>query len=434
MVLKRLVLLLAVFGIWSTQLRAELMIEITKGSDSALPIAVVPFENRTKTALPDDMQMVIANDLQRSGDFNTLPTSRMLSLPSSSDQVYYRDWRLLGQSYVLVGYVKYLPQNDKYEVGYELMDVIGQKRLLGEILTGDKSSFRALAHYISDAVYEKITGIRGIFSTKIAFITYNVLNGGKKEYRLQIADADGKNAQTLYKSNEPIMSPAWSRDGKKLAYSAFHNRRPAIYVQDLATGKRQKVAAYRGLNSAPDWSPDGKSLIVTLSKDSSADLYRLDLASRNLERLTTQPDIDTEASWNPVNPNQIVFTSDRSGSPQVYKMNLTDKVPVRVTFDGSYNARPRFSYDGKEIYFVHRVNGDFHIASLNLKTGEQRVLTSTPLDESPSVAPNGQMLIYVKRRRGKGVLAVISVDKKSNYFLPSDQGDVKEPVWSPYLR
>ncbi len=416
----------------STSVMAELMIEITKGSDSALPIAIVPFAKQGGLTVPEDIARVISNDLQRSGDFDTLATSRMLSLPSAMEQIHYRDWRLLGQNYVLVGQVSYDAGTQRFRVQYELVDVHGQKRLIGEILSAPGSGLRKLAHLIADKVYEAITGVRGAFSTKIAYITLKNLAGGKQEYRLQVADADGQNAYTLFKSHEPILSPAWSNDGQHLAYQSFHSGRPAIYIQHVKSGGQRKVTGFKGLNSAPMWSPDDSHLVMTLSKDGNAEIYTYDLRNNSLDRLTNHYAIDTEASWSP-DGKELVFTSDRSGKPQIYRMNLRDRKPQRLTFEGRYNARPRFSVDGKSLYYVHQVNGDFHIAAINMATGENRVLTSTPLDESPSVAPNGRMIIYATNRNDKGVLAVVSVDGGAKYFLPSDYGDVKEPAWSPFL-
>ena len=416
--------------------RAELTIEITKGSDTALPISVVPFANKTGTAIPHDISLIIKNNLQRSGDFDTLPVQRMLSLPDSMSQVFYRDWRMLGQSYVLVGKVQYIASTKQYDISFELIDVVSQSRLAGEIVSTTEAGLRKAAHYISDIVYQKIMGVKGAFSTKIAYITKKELTQNKQEYRLQIADADGYGERTLFRSNEPMLSPAWSNDGQHLAYVSFHSGRPAIYIQHVGSAHQRKIAGYPGLNDSPMWSPDDSSLLMTLSKDGNAELYRFDLATSRLDRLTNHYRIDTEGSWSP-DGKKVVFTSDRGGQTQVYQMKLSDLAPQRLTFKGVYNARPRYSRDGESIYFVHKAesgggNG-FHIASINLKTNEQRVLTSTSLDESPSLAPNGRMIIYSTLRNNKKVLAVVSVDGGAKYFIPSSYGDVLEPAWSPFL-
>jgi len=414
---------------------AELMIEITQGSDSAIPIAIVPFTNKSAGAIPENIYKIISGDLQRSGEFEPLPTNRMLSLPNSAKAVYYRDWRLLKQNYLLIGNIEYSKYTKTYKIQYELFDVNQQQRIIGEEVSGGEKSLRNLAHHISDAVYEAVTGVRGAFSTKIAYITLqdSPAAKGKLEYRLQVADADGRRSFTLLKTSEPIISPSWSPDGKQLAYVSFESGRPAIYTQLIKSGKRTLVSSFKGLNGAPAWSPDGKRLALTLSKDGNAEIYRLDLASKKLERYTRHYGIDTEASWSP-DGHSVVFTSDRSGTPQVYRMNIYDLEPERLTFEGRYNARPRFSEDGDSIFFVHQSNGSFNIATMNLKTGNQITLTETPLDESPSLAPNDRMLIYSTQRGRKGVLAVVSVDGRSKYFLPSAFGDVREPAWSPFLR
>ena len=412
---------------------AELTIEITKGSDSALPISVVPFANRSGQPLPEQITRVVANDLQRSGDFDVLPTSKMLSLPNSSSQIHYRDWRLLGQNYVLVGEVALDTSSGNYKVTYELVDIYQQKRILGEVLSASGEGLRKLSHRISDRVYEAVTGVRGAFSTRIAYVTSKRLTASKTEYRLQVSDADGQNSFTLFKSREPMLSPAWSNDAQHLAYVSFHSGRPAIYIQHIKSGQQRKVTGFRGINSSPMWSPDDSKLLMTLSKDGNAEIYSFDLASATLTRLTNHYGIDTEASWSP-DGERIVFTSNRGGgSPQIYQMTLRDLVPQRISFQGSYNARPRFSRDGKSIYYVHQSNGGFHIASMDTETLENIILTSTPLDESPSVSPNGRMIIYSTKLKGKGVLAVVSVDGGAKYFLPSEHGDVKEPAWSPFL-
>jgi TolB protein len=416
--------------------KAELTIEITKGSDSALPIAVVPFANKGAAAVPYDVSRIIANDLQRSGDFDTLSTSKMLSLPGSYNQVHFRDWRMLGQSYVLIGHVDYIAETQKYAVNYELVDVVSQARLVGEVVETTSKGLRKLAHYISDVIYEKITGVRGAFSTKIAYITLKQLTKSRQEYRLKVSDADGQGEYTLFKSSEPMLSPAWSNDGQHLAYVSFHSGRPAIYIQHVRSGHQRKVTAYKGLNDSPMWSPDDASLLMTLSKHGNAEIYSFDLATGKLDRLTDHYRIDTEASWSPDGKN-VVFTSDRGSGTQVYRMSLSDRIPERLTFDGRYNARPRYSRDGESIFFVHKstVRGDsgFHIASIDIESGEQQVLTSTSLDESPSLAPNGRMIMYSTLRGNKKVLAVVSIDGGSKYFLPSSHGDVLEPAWSPYL-
>lgn len=417
----------------SLSAQAELTIEITKGSDAAVPLAVVPFAKSGNLTVPQDVSTIVANDLQRSGDFDVLPTRKMLSLPSSSNQIHYRDWRLLGQNYVVVGEIARTPGSQNYQVTYELIDIYQQKRVAGEVLSASAKSLRKLAHRISDSIYEAITGVEGAFSTRIAYITSKRLTKDKSEYRLQVADADGQNSFTLFKSHSPILSPAWSNDAQHLAYVSFHSGRPAIYIQHIQSGQQRKLTNFKGINSSPMWSPDDRQLVMTLSKDGNAEIYTMNLATKALKRLTNHYGIDTEASWAP-DGQSVVFTSNRGGgNPQIYQMSLNDRYAERLTFEGRYNARPRFSRDGKSIYYVHQSNGQFHIAEIDLESQHNRILTSTPLDESPSVAPNGRMIIYSTKLNGKGVLAVVSVEGGAKYFLPSDHGEVKEPAWSPFL-
>lgn len=426
-----LLVLLALF--FSASARAELTVEVTRGSDSAIPIAIVPFANNAGRALPEDVSLVISNNLTRSGEFETLSTSKMLSLPSSSSEIHYRDWKLLGQSYLLVGSTDVDPERRVYRITYELIDVYQQTRIAGAAFSATAKSLRTVAHRISDAVYEAITGVRGAFSTQIAYVTSRDLTKTKREYRLQVADADGSNAFTVFKSPEPILAPAWSNDRERLAFVSFHSGRPAIYVQKIKTGEQRKVSGFQGINSSPAWSPDDKKLLLTLSKDGNAEIYELNLVNNDLRRLTNHFGIDTEASWSP-DGEKIVFTSNRGGGkPQIYQMSVDDLRPVRLTFEGRYNARARYSSDGKSVHYVHQVDGQFHIATIDLETGENRVLTSTQFDESPSLAPNGRMIIYATKLEGKGVLSVVSVDGGSKYHLPSTWGDVTEPAWSPFL-
>lgn len=428
MVKKLLVfLLISLAPMWS---RADLVIEITKGVKAALPISVVPFANVTGQALGEDVASIVSEDLLRSGDFAPLPRARMLSLPSSGDQVYFRDWSILGQRNLLIGKITFDAATGLYKTQYELYDVQSQTRLVGKVLTGKKTQLRDMAHAIADTVYETLTGEPGVFSTQIAYVTLEQ-SGNNVQYKLEVADADGQRSKLIFRSDMPIMSPSWSPDGKKLAYVSFESGRPAIFIQDKLTGVRTLIANYSGLNSAPAWSPDGTRLAVTLSKDGNAEIYILDLGLSDLRRLTNHWAIDTEPSWSPDGKN-IVFTSDRGGGPQVYMMDSTKGQARRLTFEGVYNARPRFSLDGKSIYYVHQHRG-FNLASLDLETGLNTILTETDMDESPSVAPNGSMIIYATQKQGKGVLAVVGINSGSKYTLPARFGDVREPAWSPFL-
>ncbi len=426
-------------GLWSLVLAlllsagpasAELLIRITEGADAAIPLSVVPFAESGAMPAGDNVSTIIRDDLAMSGEFRPLPPEKMLSLPSKGDEVFFRDWRMLGQRYVLVGQMQ--REGDRVSARYELFDVNRESRLLGETASAPVSNIRTLAHHISDKVYEAITGVPGAFSTRLAYVTLQNVNG-KPLYKLQVSDVDGKRARIRLDSREPILSPAWSPDGKQLAYVSFESSKPAIYLHELSSGKRTRIAEFKGLNSAPAWSPDGRSLLLTLSKDGNAEIYKMDIASRSLKRLTNHWSIDTEATWDH-RGRGIFFTSDRSGGPQVYYMESEGAEPRRITFGSRYNARPRPSADGKYVYYVHQREGAFHIARTNLETGEETVLTRTKLDESPSVSPNGRMLIYATQQNGQSVLTVISADGGANYTLPASEGDVRDPAWSPISR
>lgn len=425
----RLISVVLVIVLLSGQARAELLIRITKGADSAIPVAVVPFSTQGSAIPGANIGDIVREDLAMSGEFKPLAPERMLSLPSRSDNVYYRDWSMLGQRYLLVGELS--REGDTVKARYELLDVNREQRLLGETATAKIGGLRQLGHYISDKVYEAITGVPGAFSTRLAYVTLET-QGKKRIYKLQVSDVDGKNSKVRLRSDEPILSPTWSPDGKSLAYVSFETGKPAIYIHELASGKRTKMASFPGLNSAPDWSPDGRSLLLTLSKDGNAEIYKMDIATRALKRLTNHWSIDTEPSWKS-DGKGFVFTSDRSGGPQVYYKSSEDADPKRLTFGSRYNARPRFSPDGKYLFYVHQSDSGFNIARMNLKTGEETVLTRTDLDESPSVAPNGRMLIYATQQDGQSVLTVISADGGANYTLPASTGDVREPAWSPVI-
>lgn len=414
----------------ATGARAELLIRVTEGADTAIPVSVVPFAENGQFPPGDKFGAIIRNDLAMSGEFRPLSPEKMLSLPSKREEIFYRDWRLLGQRYVLVG--ELTRQADKAQVRYELFDVNRQERILGEAASAPVTNMRSLAHHVSDKVYEAITGVAGAFSTRLAYITLDTFNGNPR-YRLQVSDIDGKRAGIRLESQEPILSPAWSPDGKKLAYVSFETGKPVIFVHELASGKRTKVADFPGLNSAPAWSPDGHSLMMTLSKDGNAEIYRMDLQSRQLTRLTNHWAIDTEASWDHTGKG-IYFTSDRSGGPQIYYLSRPGTDPQRITFGSRYNARPRPDSIGKYVYYVHQRDKQFHIARTDLETGEETVLTRSGSDESPSVSPNGRMLIYANSQGGKHVLTVISVDGGAAFSLPASEGDVREPAWGPLVR
>lgn len=417
--------------LWTVIARAELTIEITQGVDEPTPVAVVPFAWDGAQALPEDVAQVVADDLHRSGLFSVMPRENMLSFPSDRNSLYFRDWRISGSEYVVIGRIS-TKEGGALEVSYELYDVLKEERLLGEVINANFSNLRAVGHYISDQVFEKLTGVRGAFSTRIVYVTAELLRPQVYRYKLTLADADGHNPRTILESREPILSPAWSRDGSKLAYVSFETGRPAIYVQYLATGKREKVQSFRGLNGAPSWSPDGNKLALVLSKDGNPEVYVLDLQQRRLSRVTHHFGIDTEPSWSP-DGQSLIFTSDRGGQPQIYSIYLPTRDVTRLTYEGKYNARGRLTQDGRFLTMVHQVNGSFHIAVQDLRTGRLDLLTETYMDESPTIAPNGSIILYATQEGTRGVLAAVSLDGRVKFRLPSSEGDVREPAWSPFL-
>lgn len=412
---------------------AELSIEITRGADNPTSIAVVPFGATPGLLPPTAIDAVVSADLERSGLFAPLKVSDMIAQPHQQSEVFYNDWRLLGVDFLTVGRMA-RDEAGLYRVQYELYDVLRQSLLLQETVNGSESQLRDVAHYISDKIYEKLTGVKGAFSTKVAYVSV-AQQGTRQNFRLIKADADGERAQMVLESPEPILSPTWSPDGRQLAYVSFEDRRPGIYRQVIATGEREKLTSFPGLNGAPAWSPDGRRLALVLSKDGNPEIYLLDLATRQLNRLTNHFGIDTEPSWMP-DGRSIVFTSDRGGRPAIYQVDVATRELKRLTFGGTYNARPRAMPDGSGIVYVHRseAGGAFQIALQNFQRNTVRVLTETSFDESPSVAPNGSMIIYATKRLGKGILAVVSVDANVKYFLPSASREVREPAWSPYMR
>ena len=414
---------------------AELNIEITQGVDNPIPIAVVPFSWEGTSPLAEDIGAVVSADLQQVGEFRALPPSNMLSMPDEAAEVFFRDWRILAQDYLLVGKITHSPGSQLVQVQYEFFDVAREQKLIGEVLTGSVSQLRDIAHEISNVVYQQVTGTRGAFSTEILYVSGQFVSPELTYYRIEKSDYDGHRSQILVESQEPLMSPAWSPDGSQIAYLSFETNLPRIYIQEIATGQRRQITDFPGINSSPVWSPDGSKLAMVLSKDGSPDIYVMDLSTSQLTRLTDHPRAETEPSW-AADSRSVIFTSDRTGQPQIYQVPITGGFPERLTFDCFYCSKGRFLPDGKNLVHVRRdtrEDNSYSIAIFNIETQRVITLTDTSLDESPSVAPNGSMIMFATKVGGRGILDAVSIDGRVKFRLPSAQGDVREPSWSPFL-
>lgn len=429
MMKKSLIVLWLMLFSWGV--RAQLVVEVNQGIDTPTAVAVVPFA-QSDAAYNEDVAAIVAADLDRSGFFKLMQRSNMLATPSQGDQVFFRDWRLSGNDYLLIGRLQSLPQG-QVNATVELYDVLKERRIWGETVSGRRDGLRDVAHYIADQVFEQLTGVKGAFATRIVYVSAEQRGASQYRYRLRLADADGARAQTILESNEPILSPAWSLDGSKLAYVSFESSRPSIYIQHLSSGQRQRIQSFPGLNGAPAWSPDGNQLALVLSKDGNPEIYTLDLNSGTLTRMTNHYGIDTEPTWS-ADGRSILFTSDRGGLPQIYALDLASRQTKRLTFEGKYNSRGRLTQDGRFLTMVHQDDTGFHIAVQDLKTGRLDILTDSALDESPTIAPNGSMILYATKKQGKGVLAGVSLDGRIHFTMPDKQGDAREPAWSPYLQ
>lgn len=416
----------------SLPVSAALQIEITQGVEGALPIAIVPFYwEGSDMAARTDVSMIVEADLYRSGRFAPLPAEDFLAFPHERTQVNFKDWRILGVEYLVIGRMR--PAGAMTAIEFQLFDVFSGERMAGYTIRSSAAELRYKTHQISDIIYESIIGVPGAFATRIAYVTQTKDNTGQAKYSLYIADADGFNPRPVLHSREPVMSPSWSPDGQKIAYVSFEDARPVIYIQAVASGKREMVSNAKGLNGAPSWSPDGQQMALVLSKDGNPEIYTLNLRTRALTRLTRSYAIDTEPVWSP-SGDAIVFTSDRGGKPQLYRVTIPGGAVTRLTFEGKYNARASFSPDGKRLAMVHGAAGKYHIAVLELATGALQVLTDGALDESPSFAPNGSMIIYASQKGQRGVLAAVSVDGGVKQRLMLQIGDTREPAWSPFVR
>ena len=416
-----LAIISALSPVLATQSYAQLHLEITKAPEAAPKIAVVPF-NQDQSIYP-----IVENDLNRSGRFTSassnLPATATLNNPNAEA------WAAAGVPYVVTGSSKTNPDGS-YSIQYQLYDVEKKQYLLNELLTVPASRTRQAAHMISDAIYQALTGIPGDFTGRIAYVLRNPATPDQR-YTLQIADTDGEQPKTILTSRDPILSPAWTPDAKKIAYVSFETKRPAIYIQDLATGQREKVASFRGLNGAPSFSPDGKNMLFTASMHGNPEIYQMNLETRQLQRMTNDSAIDTEARYAP-DGKSFIFTSDRGGSPQIYRHDFSSSTNKRLTFRGAFNARGTLSADGKKLALVHRPSGsNYRVAVQDITSGVNNILTPTTLDESPSFSPNGQMVVYATREGARGLLSIMSLDGRFRMNLPSETGEVREPAWAP---
>jgi len=409
----------------SSTIFALLELELTHGVYNRTPIAVVPFAGQENIDADESLTDTIGNDLKNSGRF------RLVDIDAKFDEVKYNDWKSRKIEAVVVGKIQSIG-GGRFLVRFKVLDVYNKNILFEKEYRIKKSQLRKFSHHVSDIVYEKFTGDRGIFSTKIAYILVE-RHGRTSKHRIQVADSDGYNPHTLVTSSFPIMSLTWSPDGKKIAYVSFEGNRSAIYIQDVVSGKRKILTKFRGINGAPVWSPDGKKMALVLTKTGYPKIHILDLATKKTAVLTKGYSLDTEPSWAP-DGRSLIFTSNRGGTPQIYRIYLGNRKIERVTFNGNYNAHASFTPDGKSIVLLHKEGEMFTIALEDLKSRRVTLLTRSGLNESPSVAPNGKMVVYATNKNGQGILAEVSIDGRVKLLLPAGEGEVQEPAWSPFLK
>jgi TolB protein len=406
----------------STLVHAQLRIETSGVGANQIPIAIAGFAD--ESIAPQQVTAIIKADLARSGFFKIIDTGNAMS---ENSQINYGDWKSRGADALVIGSVQRLADG-RFDVRYKLLDTVKSAQLSALALAAPPQFTRVSAHKIADDIYEKLIGARGSFATRIAYVTK-----AGNEYRLEVADSDGEGTNVALRSNEPIISPAWSPDGTKVAYVSFENKKPVVYVQNLATRQRTVVANFKGSNSAPSWSPDGSRLAVALSRDGLTQVYMVNADGSNLRRLTNTNGIDTEPQFS-ADGQSIYFTSDRSGGPQIYKMSASGGDAQRVTFSGSYNISPRISPDGKTLAYISRRDGRFQLFVLDLTNGQEQRLSDTVKDESPSFSPNGKYLMYATESGRRGSLAVVSVDGRVKHRLTTQAGDIREPTWGPFMK
>jgi len=420
-----ILLLLPMFGY------GELFLEITKGSEDPYKVALIPFEGHSRVS--KQLNHIMRNDLIRTGEFSILDEELLLPVKIIDDELVYSDWKLLGMDYLISGRID--NADNSLNISYEIFDIHKKRKVRSSKVFGIPNQIRQLAHYTSDGIYESITGIKGIAATRLLYVNEIKDSRFISTYKLMLADSDGANEKVLLSSSEPIISPSWSPDGKRVAYVSFETGIAKVFIQEIASGKREAVLSQGTQISSPSWSPDGKYLSLTLYQDGNAEIYILRLRDRTLTRMTNQFAIDTESSWSPKG-NKILFTSGRSGSPQIYELDLRKLNPKakRISFEGTYNAKASYLPNEDGIIFVHRSNeGLFHIALKYKRENFIRVLTEAKMDESPSVAPNGNMVIYGIKEKDLSMLAGFSLSG-AKFKLPASEGEVREPAWSNFLR
>ena len=413
-----------------TNIHSQLRIEIKGGAEDPISIGIVPLEWNLDSPQDIYLHQIIKSDLESFGEFKVLPPENMLSFPSKKEEVFFKDWRMLGVDYLVIGRVNVADFPGEIIASYTIFDIVREKSIHRGSVIGPVQTLRKIGHKISDKIYSRVQGIPGIFSTKIAYI--DKPSKGDPNYNLRITDIDGYDSLSIFSSPQPLMSPSWSPDRQNIAYVSFEEGTSRIFLQQLNSAQRQGVKLEEGINSSPNWSPNGDKISAVLSKSGNPDIFIYDLKRNTWKQITKHFGIDTEPDWSP-SSKTILFTSNRSGSPQIYEVNVRSNKIKRLTFEGTYNARGRYFPDGKSIFFVHRKNGVFHIATQNLKTGKIRILTDTFLDESPTVSPNGNVVIYATKDGDKDTLAGITIDGKTKFVMSSIKGEAREPAWSPLI-
>jgi TolB protein len=431
--------ILVVTGLWGSA-QGQINIEITQGVARGIPVAVVPFALTGQidpvtgivVSPPHDVSQIVNSDLARSGEFDSIPSDRFLSLPSKPEDVRFKDWRVAKAEALVIGEIRSLG-NDSYSIEARGYDVFREKMVVGRRFDEVPGNLlRKVSHQIADYIYEAMTGRPGAFDTQIAYVTVERLGQGLVNNYLRVADSDGYGPRTVFQSSNSIISPSWSPDATRLAYVSFEANRSQIVVQGVNSEERNVVASFKGINGAPAWSPDGNFLAYTSSTSGNADIYVMDMTTRTRQQITKHWAIDTEAAWSP-DGQSLVFTSDRSGNPHIYRIDRDGSGLERLTFNGKYNARASYSPNGQSLVMISRPNKQFHVAIMDLATGEQKSLTGgeVSLVESPSFAPNGAMILYAAQKGYNGILAAVSADGRVKQELRFQNGDVKEPAWSP---